>query len=301
MKIDQFIQVAKAGLTGETETIKTAILQAAAEAKKHRRYSVADRLENLYRWTPHRHTAAQTSQMVPLSKAQCENLVCAPPIDMKDVYLGPEEKDFVSQISKEWQARQRLSDHRIHPRNRLLFSGTTGCGKTTLAHVIGHELGLPVYRMEHTIVDSHLGVTQSAIGDVFNWVSQNSPCVLLIDEFDSFGAQRGSEGSTTREMARLVNALLTFMDSLSQDVLLICTTNMVEILDPAVKRRFDIVSEFPSPTTESLELVASKILDSRDLSQAFADIRAEISKSTTRAQAARIAKDYVREILIKGF
>lgn len=70
--------------------------------------------------------------------------------------------------------------------------------------------------------------------------------ILLFDEADSFFSDRENAQQSWERNA--VNEFLTQMEEFSG--ILICTTNLKQILDPAINRRFHILCEF-KPLNES--------------------------------------------------
>src|SRR5690606_8117480 len=83
--------------------------------------------------------------------------------------------------------------------------------------------------------------------------------VLILDEVDAVGSERsgGSDGAT-REYNTMVASLLGALDR-PMGGGLVATTNRLDIIDPAIVRRFDAVVEFPAPTVEQMESLARKL------------------------------------------
>uniref|UniRef100_A0A915Q1G8 AAA+ ATPase domain-containing protein n=1 Tax=Setaria digitata TaxID=48799 RepID=A0A915Q1G8_9BILA len=151
-----------------------------------------------------------------------------------------------------------------HPTGFLLH-GPPGCGKTLFAQAVAGEFGLPILKMAVTeLVSGVSGETEQKMRLLFNKAIEVSPCVLLLDDIDAIASKRDN---AQREMERrVVSQLAACLDDLSnpgkdgelnQDsvnidfsvrekrkrnlVLVIGTTNRVEIIDPALRRagRFD--------------------------------------------------------------
>jgi SpoVK/Ycf46/Vps4 family AAA+-type ATPase len=80
----------------------------------------------------------------------------------------------------------------------------------------------------------YVGGTEQAIAEMFA-AARAEPCVLILDEADSF-LQSRSHARHSWEITQ-VNELLTQMEE--HEGLFICTTNLIEKLDPASLRRFD--------------------------------------------------------------
>lgn len=87
--------------------------------------------------------------------------------------------------------------------------------------------------------------------------------VVLFDEFDAIGKERGDSGEHG-ELRRVVNAVLQMMDAYQGKSLILAATNHEHILDSAIWRRFDEVIEFPLPDQAQLrELLALKLRGTR--------------------------------------
>jgi SpoVK/Ycf46/Vps4 family AAA+-type ATPase len=126
------------------------------------------------------------------------------------------------------------SVHRA-PSGSFCFYGPPGSGKTALAQHIAHQLELPVVlRRASDLLSKYVGGSEQQIAAMFE-EAQSEPCVLILDEADSFLQAR----ATARHSWEItqVNELLTQMEAF--DGLFICTTNLLETLDPAALRRFD--------------------------------------------------------------
>lgn len=129
---------------------------------------------------------------------------------------------------------------RARPQGRLCFHGVSGAGKTALAHRLAEISDRPLYaRRVSDLVGSYVGQTERNIAHAFREATRAN-AVLLIDEADSLlrdrrGAQRGYEVSQ-------VNELLTQMEAF--DGLFIASTNLMETLDAASLRRFDLKVRF---------------------------------------------------------
>ncbi len=123
---------------------------------------------------------------------------------------------------------------------RLCLYGPPGTGKSAYARWVAEQLDVPlVVRRASDLMSKWLGENEKNIARAFNEAEQDG-ALLLIDEVDSFlqdrqGAQRGWEVS-------LVNEMLTQMESFSG--VFIASTNLMEGLDQAALRRFDLKVRF---------------------------------------------------------
>ena len=122
----------------------------------------------------------------------------------------------------------------------MCFYGAPGTGKTALAHYIAGEIGLPIIvRRASDILSPYVGETEQKIAGMFKQ-AQQAGALLLLDEADSFLAERQSARNTWEVTG--VNEMLTQMERF--DGLFICSTNLMQRLDAASLRRFALKIKF---------------------------------------------------------
>lgn len=169
---------------------------------------------------------------------------------VKDSTAFPKAKFLIRKTEAEatkktislYRAAERLADMGIPYLPAIMLYGESGCGKTELAQYIAHRAELPfVYVRFSSVVDSHLGGTQSNIARIFEYVRSN-PCVLCFDEIDAIGMARG-QAHELGEMNRIVIAVMQELDQTHNNVIVIGTTNRFDQLDPALVRRFPLQYE----------------------------------------------------------
>jgi transitional endoplasmic reticulum ATPase len=139
----------------------------------------------------------------------------------------------------------------VSERNGLLLYGPPGNGKTTFAEAMAASFNKPLITL--TIGQSTsmwIGQSSERITAAFKLAKQISPCVLFIDEIDSFLVNRAKVVNGDSETARITNLLLTEITALRRcGTLIIGATNCFEKLDSAAIRdgRFDFKIEIPYP------------------------------------------------------
>ena len=127
----------------------------------------------------------------------------------------------------------------------VLLVGPPGTGKTLLAKAIAGEAGVPFFSISGSeFVEMFVGVGASRVRDLFKKATENSPCIIFIDEIDAVGRQRGAGvGGGNDEREQTLNQLLTEMDGFQGNtgVIVIAATNRADVLDSALLRpgRFD--------------------------------------------------------------
>ena len=121
---------------------------------------------------------------------------------------------------------------------RLNFSlclyGASGTGKSAYARYLAEELGLDVFhRRASDLISPFVGETERNIAKAFAEAKENKS-MLIFDEADSFLRDRAT-ASHSWEISG-VNEMLTWMEN--HPYPFICTTNLMDTLDPASLRRF---------------------------------------------------------------
>lgn len=123
---------------------------------------------------------------------------------------------------------------------RLCLYGPPGTGKTAYARWLAEVLDLPLLvRRASDLLSMWVGESEKNIARVFRQ-AEAEKAILLLDEVDGFlqdrrGAQAGWE-------VTLVNEMLTQMEAFSG--LFIASTNLLDGLDQAALRRFDLKVRF---------------------------------------------------------
>ncbi|HBZ53585.1 MAG TPA: AAA family ATPase, partial [Eubacterium sp.] len=128
------------------------------------------------------------------------------------------------------------------PKGALLI-GPPGTGKTLLARAVAGEAKVPFFSISGSdFVEMYVGVGASRVRDLFKQASENSPCIIFIDEIDAIGKSRNSRYNND-EKEQTLNQLLSEMDGFdpSKGIIILGATNRPEVLDKALLRpgRFD--------------------------------------------------------------
>ncbi len=130
------------------------------------------------------------------------------------------------------------------PRGVLLV-GPPGTGKTLLSRAVAGEAGVPFFSISGSeFVEMFVGVGASRVRDLIDQAKRNAPCIIVVDEIDAVGRQRGAGlGGSHDEREQTLNQILVEMDGFdsSTNIIVIAATNRPDVLDPALLRpgRFD--------------------------------------------------------------
>ena len=129
---------------------------------------------------------------------------------------------------------------------RALFGGPSGTGKTMAARTLAAVLGMDIYRVDlAAVVNKYIGETEKNLHQVLSR-AEELDVILLLDEGDALLARRSEVKSSNDRYANLeTNYLLQRLEHYQGIVLV--TTNAAELIDPAFRRRMDVVINFLPP------------------------------------------------------
>lgn len=148
--------------------------------------------------------------------------------------------------------------------NKFLFQGAPGTGKTETAKHISRILDRDLFAVDFAnVIDSKLGQTAKNIAVLFDEINalvHPEKVVILFDEIDSIALDR-TNSKDIREMGRATSAVLKGLDDLSENILLIATTNLFQHFDKALIRRFDSIIDFNRYSREDLVYIGESILN----------------------------------------
>ncbi|GAC1320995.1 MAG: hypothetical protein NVSMB2_17360 [Chloroflexota bacterium] len=130
----------------------------------------------------------------------------------------------------------------IQPPRGIILHGPPGTGKTHVCRALANDLDVQFYYVDGPeIVGSMHGETESTLRRLFGEAAHHAPSIICIDEIDSIARARRDLASQTD--IRTVTQLLSLMDGLRKidSIIVIATTNQLDLLDPAFRRsgRFD--------------------------------------------------------------
>lgn len=166
-------------------------------------------------------------------------------ITFDDVAGEDEAKELLTEIVDFLHDPQKYQEiGAVCPKGALLV-GPPGTGKTLLAKAVAGEAGVPFFSISGSeFVEMFVGMGASKVRDLFKQANEKAPCIVFIDEIDTIGKKRDSQGfAGNDEREQTLNQLLTEMDGFdaSKGVVILAATNRPDTLDPALLRpgRFD--------------------------------------------------------------
>ena len=125
-------------------------------------------------------------------------------------------------------------------KGRICCYGPPGTGKTAWAGWLAEQLDMPLLLCKGSdLLDPYVGGTEQKIAEAFESAKRDN-CLLVLDEVDTFLFSRdGAERSWERSQ---VNEMLTQIERF--EGLMVVSTNLMNVLDPAALRRFDLKLKF---------------------------------------------------------
>lgn len=182
-------------------------------------------------------------------------------------YLSKREEELFNKISKMNEASLKLMEMGIPYLNAILLTGVSGTGKTTFGKYVAYKLGLPFLYINFSyLIDSLMGKTSQNLRAVFDFAKANK-CLLMLDEIDCIaGKRKGATSGSEKELNNTTISLLQELDQVRNDSIIIGATNIPEMIDPAVMRRFPIQHEVQVLSKDEITEMIIQYLSTVELS-----------------------------------
>ena len=180
-----------------------------------------------------------------------------PGYDWDDIVLPPDTRAHLEEVAahvryrgtvfEEWGFEDRFS--RGNGIN-VLFTGSSGTGKTMAVEVVARETGLPLYVIDLSAVTSkYIGETEKNLRRIFD-EAEHSNAILFFDEADAvFGKRTDVSDAHDRYANVEVDYLLQRMET--HDGTVVLASNLEGNIDDAFRRRINLSVHFPFPDRET--------------------------------------------------
>lgn len=200
-------------------------------------------------------------------KLKAQGLPKLPPIENNQSYLyDPDLTNSMLELKNIAEGVKRAGSAKI------CIYGPPGTGKTAYAKWLAKYLEKPlIVRKASNLLNCYLGETEKIIAQAFE-DAQRDDAVLLLDEIDSFLRDR-TLSSHSWEVTQ-VNELLTQIENF--EGVFIATTNLIDLLDLAALRRFDLKTKFDFLKPEQAKKLFKKYSSQLRLQGSLAEVLAEV-------------------------
>jgi len=252
-RADLLCDIIKYGLNNDHANFRKAAEAICAEERAKQHGVLANRIEEMLRVSNRMPTKEPPASLLKNGNGEANFFIEKTPTRRLDQLILPANIVSVCKDLVDEQMRaDLLRSYGLEPRNKLLFIGPPGNGKTSLAEAIAEAIMVPLLTVRYeNIVGSYLGETATKLAKLFDYV-KTKQCVLFFDEFETLGKERG-DTHETGEIKRVVSSLLLQIDALPSYVVAIAATNHESLLDKAVWRRFQIKIELNKPSRKDIE------------------------------------------------
>lgn len=168
----------------------------------------------------------------------------------------------------------------------IVLHGPPGCGKTFAVERLVEYLDWPSFYIDSNSIGSpYVHETSRKVGEVFDKAADAAPSIIVIDEMESYLADRQiHESSGLHHVEEVGEFLRRIPEAHARHILVIGMTNRVKMIDPAILRRgrFDKVIEVKMPSeTEVSDIIESLLAKMPTESDIDTDINSEIVRSLT--------------------
>lgn len=215
-------------------------------------------------------------------------------------YLTEDEKKLFELIRDMNDVALQLMEKQIPYLNATFLYGESGVGKTAFSKYVAHKLEMPyLYVNFSKMLDSYLGGTAKNLTALFNYINQQK-CVIMLDEIDCMaGNRKYSDGGASAEVSRSTTCLLQLLDAVTNDHVILAATNLIEDVDPAVKRRFTEKHEMKRLSADENYAFICQYMDSTGFEYNQLSARQYASENHSQAEIMTHITRCIAQTLIK--
>ncbi|KAL7836982.1 hypothetical protein AOLI_G00282660 [Acnodon oligacanthus] len=181
--------------------------------------------------------------------------------EMQDTVILPFQKRHLFHGSKLFQP----------PRGVLLY-GPPGCGKTLIAKATAKASGCQFINLQaSTLTDKWYGESQKLTAAVFSLAVKLQPCIIFIDEIDSFLRNRSclDHEATAMMKAQFMSLWDGLETGACTQVMVMGATNRPQDVDAAILRRMPTAFHVGLPNAAQRQEILRLILSGENLSNAI--------------------------------
>ena len=192
-------------------------------------------------------------------------------------------ENVIKPVNNPEQARLDLEEYGKRIPTGILLYGPPGCGKTYIIEALAAETDSEVYIMNSANTGSKfVNQTANNIKNAFDYVykkgdESDKPVFMFMDEIDAMTSNRDAHASN--EDIKGVATLLKYIEGAkAHNVIVIGATNKYDLIDPAIRRRFDMKRYVGLPEQEQREALIRNNLSKKAKGQALINDSEKVSK-----------------------
>lgn len=303
---DQIKSLIKSFGDGDEDRFFASAMQIAASEARSGHTAFAQELKNLIEKAKKNRSISflDRGKTIPIyqSKRDLNELieVFHPKIKLNDMVLAPDVKESLVKLVNEQRNLESLMQYNLMPRRKLLLIGPPGCGKTMTAQALAGELGIPVFIVRlDGLISKFMGESIAKLRVIFDAMPDHRG-VYLFDEFDSIGSNRNL-GQDVGEIKRVLNSFLINIEKDQSNSVIIAATNMPEILDKALFRRFDDIISYPLPNEKEIIELLKRTLSGFKFNEHvnYHDL-AEPAQGLNCSDIVKSCEETIKEMILSG-
>ena len=299
---EQLKALLKSHIEGDEGRFLSIAMQVAAHEAKLGHGKLAEELRDMIDAAKSRsHNLAGMGKLVPLNKPRGELVgllsVSYPHTRLSEMILDNSVSLKLKRTIKEQRFFDKLKEHGLSPRRKLLFVGPPGTGKTMTAAALAGELGVPLFLVRlDSLITKYMGETAAKLRQVFDAITEVRG-IYFFDEFDAIGSQRGMVNDVG-EIRRVLNSFLQMIEQDQSHSVIIAATNHPEVLDHALFRRFDDMIQYGLPNqTQIISILKAHLAGFHAKRFAWSKI-AEHAVGLSHAEISRAADEAIKDSII---